>query len=507
MKAVYTDIMKGMDHRAITEYGIPSTVLMEHAAYALESYIRKEYDTKTRILIVCGPGNNGGDGFALARLLVQHGYERVVLASAVTADHMSSDEAVYATVAKAYGILIVDAVDASIMEKQCKQADLIVDAIFGTGLCRNVEGNYKSLIEQLNATHKPILSVDIPSGIHGDTGEVMGCAIHADVTITFESYKMGHLLYPGSGYQNKLLVASIDMPTRIVEEAKGITVLDKAYVKEHLPVRVAHSNKGTFGKALLIGGSQQMHGAVTLTAKSCLRSGVGTLTLFVPSCIVPTLSMKLEESMILSAPQQNGYFHMDAVEELKKHLPQFDYVIIGNGMGRNAVTKALVQTVLQSDKPCILDGDALFELGSCVHELARKAPTIITPHIKEMSYVSNRSVQDIVNNPIAVIQSFLHQYPSLTIVLKDQYTWLASNDEVFVNLAGNSSLAKGGSGDVLCGIIAGLYGQCKSSIDACCCGVYVHAHTADELIKENDGNSILANDIIQELHHTYKNLR
>ena len=507
MKAVTVETMRKMDETAIHTYGIPSTVLMEHAAMAVCGYFLAHIEKSKHVLIVCGPGNNGGDGFALARLLVQEGYTHVQLHCCVDYGHMSLDEAVFAKVANSYQIPCSHSEERKDIEQLIQDADIIVDALFGTGLSRTISGFYDRLILQINLADKMVISIDIASGIHGNSGQIMGCAIQADITLTFESYKLGQILYPGSAYSGKIIPLSIQMPKAIEQMAEGLLVLEDDLVKTLLPQRSSHSHKGTYGKALMIGGSKEMHGAVTMAAKAALRRGIGTLTLFVPDCITLLLASKLEESMIIGAASEDGFFAHDAITALKRILSQYDMIIIGNGMGRNEAGKELVRTVLESDRPCILDGDALYETGKITAALQRPYPTILTPHVKEMSYLSGHSIKDIQQDPIAVLKEFLRKYPFSTVALKDAHTIIANSQQMYLNLAGNHALAKGGSGDVLCGILAGLFGQSKDALTSAACAVYVHALTADLLLQDEDANSILPNDLIASLSETYQILR
>lgn len=507
MKAITVKEMKKMDSCAIHEYGIPSIVLMEHAAIALRDYFLNHIKKERRILILCGPGNNGGDGFAFARLLFDAGFPYVKIYCIVNYEDMSNDEFTNARIVDHYPIPRIITTDRTEIKHMMESADVIVDALFGIGLKRNITGFYKELISQLNALKKQVISIDMPSGIDGDTSQIMGVAVRASKTLTFESYKIGQIMYPGSEYCGEVIPLSIQIPKEVVAQGKGITVLDDTVVSNMFPKRMSHSNKGSYGKALLIGGSKPMHGAITMCAKAALQSGIGTLTLFVPDCISFLLSLKLEESMIFEASSQNGFFSMDAVDELEKVLPQFDFIIIGNGMGRNEVSKALVETVLKSDCACIVDGDALYEIGEMPSILQRAAPTILTPHIKEMSYLTGYTVNHIIKQPFKVIEEFLQIYPSLTLVLKDEHTMIVNKSVGYVNLAGNNALAKGGSGDVLCGMIAGLYGQSKCALTSACCAVYIHAISADLLLCKDDANSILPNDLILQLSKTFKKIR
>ena len=508
MKAVSIADMRKMDQEAIEQYSIPSIVLMEHASLALSKYIEARKSKQTKILIVCGSGNNGGDGYALARLLKQHDYPFVEVASCADQQALSKDAYIQYQTVKAYHIKEYKIFDDARFQDALKSCDLVVDAIFGTGLCRDINGPLKDVIEWINQSDKEVISIDIASGIHGDSGKVMGCAVKATTTLTFECMKLGQLLYPGNAYHGNIEILTIDLPKELVASKKGVTIIDDIYMKEHLPKRKQYSHKGCFGKALMIGGSKRMHGALCMAAKACLKSGVGTLTLFVPECIGDVVAEKLDETMIIRAKNdEEGFFAPEAIVELKKHLSEFEYVVIGNGMGRTQACKELVQCVLASDRPCIVDGDALFLIGQCPVYLKRPYPTILTPHIKEMSYLSGYSIPSILEDPIAILNEFLNNYPEITLCLKDAYTWIANRKEMLINMAKNSALAKGGSGDVLCGMIAGLYGQCKQPLIACSCGVYAHARCADDLVTQYDENSILPTMLIDHLQTIYRNYR
>ena len=508
MEIVNTEDMRKMDAEAIHEYGIPGIILMEHAAMAVMDYIREHVAKDNRIMILCGPGNNGGDGFALARLMVEEGYSHVRIHCSVPYDRMSHDEAVYARIAESYGIEIMRTQDMEMIKPALDEAQVVVDALFGTGLSRNIEGFYDVLILYLNLLNKHVISIDIASGVNGDTGSIMNCAVQSDVTITFECLKRGQLLYPGSSYCKDIIVKNITLPKAVKANIEhSIHLLDEDTVRTFLPKRDAHSHKGSFGRVMMVGGSSYMHGAITLAAKAALQSGTGTLTLFLPDCISEIISMKLEESMLLPAPSMNGSFSMISVDLLKRNLDAYDMITIGNGMGRGEVTQAMVRAVLESDRPCLLDGDALYEAGKLMELLHRPAVTILTPHPKEMSYLCGCSVKEVLKDPLKCAMEFVKRYENTVLVLKDQHTIICRKDDMYMNTAGNHALAKGGSGDVLCGILTGLYAQGKEALQAAAAAVYVHACAADELIQRMDAYSIQPGDLIAVLSDTYGKLK
>lgn len=504
MKVVTTKQMREMDRIAIQEYQIPSVVLMEHAAMAIKKHLDVRNDRQKEVLILCGPGNNGGDGFALARLLVQDGYEHVSIICNVRKEQQSKDEQVFARICEAYLISVYACATLEDIKGVLQNADVMVDALFGTGLSRDITGFYYDLITYVNTLDVDVISIDIASGIHGDTGKVMGCAIQAKKTISFECYKPGLVRYPGSQYCHEVCVESIAMPKDIVASATGIEVIDEQMLKERLPLRVAHSNKGSYGKALMIGGSMQMPGAITLAAKAALASGIGTLTLAIPEGIHSILANKLEECMLLPLPMKDGYVSIEATEVLAPRLSSYQLIVIGNGLGRTEGGKALVDLVLKSGVPCLLDGDALYLASNLPSLQTCTSPLIITPHIKEMSYLCKQEVSVIQQDPLAAIHQFQQEHPTACIVLKDEHTLLQEGESCYINLAGNHALAKGGSGDVLCGMIAGLYGQSKQSLSSAICAVYVHALAADQLIQRKSAYSILPTDVLEEIAELYQ---
>lgn len=507
MNIISTKDMRLLDHIAIHTYHISSLLLMKEAASRLKEWIDLHYARDHMITIVCGPGNNGGDGFALAILLVQDQYLHVHVVCPVEEEHMSEDERFYAQAARRMKIVITKQMEECAFARLCQSSDLVVDALFGNGLTRAITATYEKLIITMNASDATILSVDIASGIHSDSGQIMGCAVKAKTTITFTCATMGHMIYPGSAYGGDLIIKQIGIPAEAFQTIELYPILDKHMVHTYLPKRYAHSHKGTYGKALLVGGSTSMHGAITLCAKSMLRSGVGMLTLFIPNTITSIIAMKMEECMLLENEADNGFFSSSAPQKLNQCISSYDTVIIGNGLGRSESCMELVKTVLASQKPCVMDGDAIFALANHLDLLKQHtSPIVITPHPKEMGYLTGKSVEEIMKDPFAIVKEFAATY-HVIVVLKDQYTYISDGRKVYVNTCGNHALAKGGSGDVLCGVIAGLFAQSKDALHASICGVYVHATCAQQLLKREDGNSILPSDLIKELSHVYRTLR
>ena len=508
MDIMYTKDVRTLDYRAIHDFGIASLQLMKQAASRVKERLDELDAMDQHIAIVCGPGNNGGDGFALAVLLKEAGYSYVSIFCEAEEARMSQDERFYAHRAHEVGVCIMQGMDEEAMDCYFQQQDIIVDALFGTGLTRDVQGSYATCIEHMNASNAYLISIDMPSGIHSDTGVVMGKAVCADETITFVCLKPGLLLSEGSRCAQRIRVVDIGIPQAAMQDMKAIHVMNDLLGNAFLPKRRATSHKGSYGKVLLIGGSVPMHGALTLTAKSMLRSGVGTLTLFLPHDIVNILSMKIEECMLIDAPSEQGYFSMEAAALLKAYIHNYDLIVIGNGMGCHDAADELVRVVLESNLPCIIDGDGITACAKQMDLLKqRNKDCILTPHPKEMSRLSGHTVQEICDDPFSVAQEFIQSASHTTLVLKNRYTLIENKDGAYMNMAGNHALAKGGSGDVLCGIIAGLYAQGRMALQTSALGVYVHALCSDELLKTMDANSILPSDLIMVLSKIYKRLR
>lgn len=494
--------MQEIDRRAIEENKIPGILLMEHAAYQIFSYLREEEEGK-KILIICGPGNNGGDGLAVARQLMLWSKCKVKVLMAAKIEKLTSDGRIYYDICRNLQMDIVHLEEGNKEEvlDQIDGAHVVVDALFGTGLTRPVAGVYKEIVTRINECPNKVISVDIPSGIDGLTGKVQGVAVKADVTITFMMPKLGLYLYPAFSYIGELRVVDIGIPKRLIEETKVTTYsIEKEEMKALLPKRPVRSNKGTFGKVLTIGGKLGMAGAITLTSKAAYQVGCGTVTAMVPNGIIEIIQHKLTEVMAISAPDRDGHFSKLAASKLKEILGQYDVVAIGPGMGREKENLDLLVEVLVSDKPCVIDADALYFIPEVLEILkVRKAPTILTPHPGEMARLTNSSIQDILDNPLEYAVNFAINF-NVHMILKLEKTVIAdTSGNIYINRYGNSGLAKGGSGDVLTGIITGLMAQHVRPIDAARLGVYLQTRAADLASDVVSEYSLLASDTIHFL--------
>ena len=481
---------------------IPSLILMEHAAIECVKQIKKLVSSDRSIFILCGPGNNGGDGLAIARLLYLDHYN--VACYCPKKQYMSKAESVQFDIIQSLNIPFTHSyLDA--IEKM-KMSNVLVDALFGVGLSRSIEGNYKTLVESCNTLDCLTISIDMPSGIHATKGTMLGCNIYADYTISLDCYKVGQWIQYGVCACGKLSCVDIGIPSILHERVLDpIVILNHELVQSMFPIRYDSYHKGMFGKALMIGGSASMPGAISMAAKACYHSGVGTLTLMVPNCIADLMAMKMDVAMLLRANSHNNEtFDCSSISLLKSSIEKYSHVSIGNGMQKNSVTDALVDCILHSHLPAIIDADAIQSVGKHLDWLHREDPVILTPHIKEMSDLTQISIDSILSQPFDCVKNFCLEYPNCVVVLKSDQTLIGYQHQIYVLNAPNHALAKGGSGDLLCGIITGLYGQCQDAFTAAICGVYLHSLAAQTHL---DGATFQPDDLIDHLNAAFQKLR
>ena len=511
MRVVSAETMQDIDRQAIMEYGIPGLQLMESAGCRCVEEIIAEFSACRRSVVIAGKGNNGGDGFVIARLLGAKGW-RVKVIILADRDQISGDAASnrdmlsdsvlhYCTgagqLSAQYG-------------KDILQADVIVDALFGTGLRSTVSGIYLEAIELMNASARPIVAVDIPSGIHGTSGLILGAAVRADSTVTFAFAKLGHVLYPGVEYTGRLVVADIGIPLPLMETACGYDFLNEEAVLPLLQRRDRQAHKGHFGHCLIIAGSTGKTGAAALSANSAVRSGSGLVTLAVAQHIHHILEIKTTEVMTFPLPDAgNGYLTGSAFPDIEKLCVGKGAVAIGPGLDRHPGTTALVQKFVESvDLPLVIDADGLNALADDIAVLKRKKShqIILTPHPGEMSRLTGASVADIEASRIATAQDFARSQ-DVFVVLKGARTIIASpTGEVAINGSGNPGMASGGMGDVLTGIIVSLLGQGYSAWDTCRLGAFLHGYAADMVADDKGEIGLNATDVLEKLPYACKKL-
>ncbi|MFP4620321.1 MAG: NAD(P)H-hydrate epimerase, partial [Bacteroidales bacterium] len=405
MKICSINEMRDIDYRAMEEYGIVQELLMENAGHAAYFTILKNFAIERKhFAIFCGSGNNGGDGLVVARKLHSNGAEVSVI--------MLGDRAKFKGAAKQnldiaekLQLRMIDWKDGSEVKETVQNADALIDAIFGTGIDREVEGKYREAIELINSANKTVFSIDIPSGVNGDTGQVMGTAVNADHTTTFGLPKAGNLLYPGFERGGKLYVTHISFPPSLYDsEELNMSTNDP----QPLPLRKRDTHKGDYGKVLFIAGSSNYLGAPYFSALSFLKAGGGLSFLATPESISEFIGNKGSE--IIFVPQkgtETGSISKENKEQLLEFSEKNDMVVIGPGLSLNEETQQLVrELVAEIKKPVLIDGDGITAVAqdtACIK--TRKAPTLLTPHPGEMSRLTKQSISDILQNKIDVAQN------------------------------------------------------------------------------------------------------
>lgn len=499
MKVSTPEQMRRLDRSAIRQYHIPDLILMENAGLAAFRVIMDRYGCKNlRAAILCGSGNNGGDGLVLARHMHSHGGHPSLV--------LLGDPEKYAGAAKRNFEIIsgLPIPVASVKNRQALQdllahADLIVDAIFGTGLDRSVEGFYREAICTANDSGLPIIALDIPSGVSGLSGQVLGEAISAEATITFGLPKRGNLFYPGAGLCGDLFVTHIGFPRELVLDPD---IKVEASIPPPLPPRRADGYKTAFGDALFIAGSRGYYGAPVFAALSHLKAGGGYARLATPRSLAPHLAANGSEIVFL--PQEEtgeGSLSLSAQSTLIELSVRSDFIVIGPGLSLQDETQALVWELTRHvQRPILIDGDGLTALCREDEYLAgRKHPTIMTPHLGEMARLSGKNILEIQDNPVNVLRDECAKRHAI-IVLKGAHSLIGMPDgRVHINLSGNSGMATAGSGDVLTGCISAMYGLGLPVEDAVTTGVFLHGLAGDLAAQDLGADGMTARDILAYL--------
>lgn len=505
MKAYFAEQMRAIDRLAEEKGGVPSIVLMENAAAACVGELEKIPDLhKKSVAVFCGKGNNGGDGFAIARKLTDRGV--AVSVFLVCGTEFTGDAKVNYDIIRKSDINIDVISDTENLSCIIKSFDVVVDAIFGTGIRGTVRGIAADVIEEINASAKYVLSVDVPSGINSDSGEICGVCVKADKTVTFAAYKVGMLMFPAADFIGEAVTANISVPKYIFEETDGITVTDKQFVRAVLPERKKNSHKGDYGKLLIIAGSRGMTGAAYMAAESAMRAGCGLVTLAVCEELNEIFEAKTTEVMTLPLPDKDGHLSYKAAEVLSGVINSYDTVLIGPGTGRSDELRAVLESVCEASKvPLIIDADAISVMAQNIDILSKcDCGLIFTPHTAEMSRLCKMDIRYIEENRLSVSKEFAEEYGA-TVVLKGHHTVVTgANLTQYINITGNPGLAKGGSGDVLAGIIAAFTARGIEETAAAAAGVYIHGLAADIAAEKYGEESMTATDVIRSISAAFK---
>lgn len=555
--------MKAYDHNTSDRIGIPSLVLMERAALAAVQAMDEQGVTPRRALVAAGTGNNGADGLAVGRLLAQRGAEvtfymednpqqatpllrlqRQILRNLglfvprkSAADTYNIEEsAPDSEDADCSGSLseIYGTQGALILPQAAGDYDIVIDALFGIGLSRELTGSFRERVEMINSLKgkgAQVWSLDIPSGVCADTGRIMGCAVEADVTVSFAFAKRGHLFYPGRGCTGKLIVKDIGIPKNAFADQPPLAFCyEKADLAALMPKRQPGGNKSTFGKVLLIAGSRDMSGACVLCGSAILRTGAGMVKIITPACNREIVQQSLPEAMLLSYKEisfeeifsEKAPSWVMSVESFLKSvrdaLDWADVVVAGPGMGTDEAAYLLLKCALEyrrnGDKgsprglPMVIDADAL-NLIAAHGELRRltaersvcSAETILTPHPGELVRLARQDMETYQKDREKMVRALAREL-SCTVAAKDAATLVAGAEkrEICLNTSGNDGMATAGSGDVLAGIVGGLLAQKMGGFEAASLGVFLHGLAGEQAARENGRYGMLAGDIIKGLN-------
>ena len=507
MRVLNTQQMREADRRTIDEIGLPSIVLMENAGRQAVAAMEAAFDdlATSHVAVLCGRGNNGGDGFVVARTLAQRGIEATVFLLGSVAD-VRGDARTNLEVLGRIGLTVVEIIDAQDWElhfSEVSECELIVDAIVGTGFHGSLSGLLETVVADVNGLGVPVVAIDLPTGVSADTHEVEGGAIEASMTVTLAAPKIPLVLPPADSFGGDLVIADIGIPPPVIDELEGpyIELLTRERMREIVPARVADSHKGDFGRVLIIAGSMGKTGAAHLAATGTLRSGAGLVTIATPRSCVPILAAMgpeyMTEALDETASGAIDFAALDRVLELKA-----DVIAIGPGLGQDPSTVAFVHGLVErTGAPLVIDADALNAFAGDPDRLVGRdgIDVIVTPHPGEMARLLNVSVEALQHDRLNYARDFAAAH-RVHVVLKGHRTIIAGpENRAFVNLTGNAGMATGGTGDLLTGMIAAWFAQILDAEAACKLAVYLHG-TAGDLAEADEGDvALIASDIANHL--------
>ncbi|MCP4749027.1 MAG: NAD(P)H-hydrate dehydratase [Desulfobacteraceae bacterium] len=513
--------MQAMDHQTIRDYGIPGRVLMENAGRgATRTFLHHVYQNcRGAVGILAGRGNNGGDGFVIARYLAQKGID-VSVYLLCQKERVQGDAKANLNLLPALNVRVAEICQEQDFNRhisQMRHKSCWVDAVLGTGLKSDVTGLYRQALEFLNDQKRPVLAVDIPSGLNADTGQACGVCVRATATATFGFAKIGHVVYPGAQFCGTLDVIDIGIPPFIAEKVNArqrLITPDK--IVPALQPRDPQTHKGNTGHALIIAGSEGKTGAAVMTANAALKAGAGLVSLAVPQCLNQGIEARLTEAMTIALPDEGKtYPGITAMPRIKQEASGKTCLALGPGIGTGKTTCKLVEQIIrQIDLPLVIDADGLNCLAQtperaqgphdCIDQCSltslkeRKAPAVLTPHPGEMARLTGYSTTRIQSDRAGIAREFAITH-NVILVLKGARTIVAEPDgTIWINPTGNPAMASGGMGDVLTGIIAGLITQGVSPSQGARAGVYLHGLAADKLNKKAPWG-YLATEVIQTL--------
>lgn len=485
--------MRRADLYTIEEIGVPSMVLMERAALEVVRCMEEEQLDFRKVLVICGSGNNGGDGYAIARLLHLKGHD-VTIFFAGNSQKRSEENAQQAKIAVHYEIPVITNLDT-------EEYSVIIDALFGTGLKREVTGHYREILCSVNQMTGKKVAVDLPSGIHDTTGARMGIAFCADLTVAIAFPKRGLFLQEGNVCAGKILTGDIGISSETFSEGTVTFGYEKQDLFLGFPKRKKNSHKGSYGKVLMIAGSKGMSGAAYLSAKAAYAVGAGLVQIYTHEENRVILQQLLPEAIITT------YDTFDS-EQLEKLIQWADLIGIGCGLGKSDTAERVMQYTLERALvPCVVDADGINILSKHMEWIEEtNALIVLTPHMKEMSRMLQCSVRELIEQRMEKLHAFVERY-KVVCVLKDARTLVAKEHRnTYLNLSGNAAMAKAGSGDVLAGVIVGILAQQCEPYTSACLGVFLHGLAGDMARDKKGAYSVLASDLVAEISSVLKNI-
>jgi hydroxyethylthiazole kinase-like uncharacterized protein yjeF len=507
MRVLNTEQMRDADRRTIEDIGIPSIVLMENAGRQAVAAMEAAFEdlAGSSVVVVCGRGNNGGDGFVVARTLVQRGVDASVFLLGSVAE-VRGDARANLEVLGRLGMTVVEITNAQEWElnfTQISDCDLVVDAILGTGFRGRLSGLLETVVADLNALGVPIVAIDLPTGLSADTPQLEGPAVEASMTVTLGAPKIPLVLPPADAHAGDLVIADIGIPIPLFDELEGqhLELLTREAMREIVPARVADSHKGDFGRVLIVAGSLGRSGAAHLSALGALRSGAGLVTIATPKSCLPIVAAMAPEYMTEPLDETDSgtvdFSTLDRVLDMNA-----DVIAVGPGLGQAPATAAFVHGLLErTGVPIVVDADGLNAFAGDPDRLMgrEEVPVVITPHPGEMARLLNISTEALQRDRVRYAREFAAAH-RVHVVLKGHRTVIASPDgRTFVNLTGNPGMATGGTGDLLTGMIAAWFAQLLDAEAACKLAVYLHG-TAGDLAEADEGDvALVAGDIASRL--------
>jgi ADP-dependent NAD(P)H-hydrate dehydratase / NAD(P)H-hydrate epimerase len=501
MKLFSAEQIRLWDQYTIQHEPISSINLMESAATQCAEWLERNNYTDKSFHIFCGKGNKGGDGLAIARMLSQR--KMMVAVHILEFGHKGTDD-FQTNLARLhqYPDIVIRFIQTEENFHALAKDDIIIDALFGSGLNRGLEGVTAKLVKHINDSGCTIISIDIPSGLFTDKSSKGQALIKADHTLSFQCYKLAFLIAENSPFVGEVYILDIGLhPGFYPTVSSKYEITDIALIRSIYKPRIRFGHKGNFGHALLVAGSYGKIGAVILSAKACLRSGVGLLSCHIPKCGYDIMQTALPEAMVMT--DFNSSFNTKVDDDLAR----YEAIGIGPGIGTASETKMMLKEIIAAcKKPLVLDADALNIIAS-QKDMLKSIPTgsILTPHPKEFERLFGETTNEFERIELALQKA---KELNLVIVLKGHHTLIASPDgRAFFNSTGNAGMATAGSGDTLTGIITGLSAQGYSSVEAAILGVYVHGLAGDIAAKENSMEAMIAGDIVEKLGNAFLNIR